>query len=98
MVGVTVESDQGKNRLRPPIANWDKNLDYLSAYRAAPAFKQARVVDPALAGWAKVTWLNPLGGIGQYRDHPAVAETRERITEFGLAAARNFGKLIAASD
>ena len=98
VVEATIESDQDKNRLCPPIAYWDKNVDYLSAYGAALAFEQARAVHPALAAWAKGTRLNPLGAIGQYRDQPGVAETRERIREFGLAAARNIGTLIRASD
>jgi len=97
VVEATVESDQDKNRLCPPVAYWDKNADYLSTYLAALVFEQARAGYPALAAWAKGTRLNPLGAIGQYRDHPGVADTRERIKEFGLAAARNIGKLIPAS-
>ncbi|NPC59304.1 NAD(P)-binding protein [Caenimonas soli] len=97
VVEATIERDEDKNRLCPPIAYWDKNADYLSAFLASLAGEQARAAYPALAAWAKSTRLNPLGAIGQYRDHPTVVETRERIKRFGSAAASNIVKLLSVS-
>jgi hypothetical protein len=37
VVEATVESDAEKNRLCPPLAYWDANLDYLSAFLATLA-------------------------------------------------------------
>ena len=65
VVEATLESDEEKNRLCPPIAYWDANTDYLSAFLAMLANERARAAYPALASWAKETRLNPLGGIAQ---------------------------------
>ena len=96
-VEATVESDEEKNRLCPPISYWDANADYLSAFLATLANEQARAAHPALATWAKDTRLNPLGGIALCRDAPEVIDTRERIKRFGAAAASNLVKLLAES-
>ena len=97
VVEATLESDEEKNRLCPPIAYWDANTDYLSAFLAMLANERARAAYPALASWAKETRLNPLGGIAQYRDAPNVIDTRERIKRFGGAAASNLVKLLRES-
>jgi hypothetical protein len=94
VVEATVESDEEKNRLCPPIAYWDANADYLSAFLAALANQQARDAYPALANWAKETRLNPLGAIAQYRDDPKVIDARERIKRSAAAAAGNLAKLL----
>ena len=94
VVEASVESDEEKNRLCPPIPYWDRNADYLSAYRAALIFEQARAAYPAVAGWAKGTRLNPLSAIGQHRDDPKVAEALARMKAFGAAAVGNIGKLL----
>ena len=70
VVEATVESDEEKNRLCPPIAYWDANADYLSAFLATLANERARAAYPALANWAKETRLNPRGGIALHRDTP----------------------------
>jgi hypothetical protein len=97
MLGVaeaTIESDEEKNRLCPPIAYWDVNTDYLQAFLAGLANERAREAYPALATWAKGTRLNPLCEIGRHRDDPGVAESRERLKRFGAAAAGNLAKLL----
>ncbi|MGZ9031006.1 MAG: NAD(P)-binding protein [Burkholderiaceae bacterium] len=97
VVEATVENDEEKNRLCPPIAYWDVNTDYLSAFLATLANERARAAHPALATWAKGTRLNPLGEIARYRDAPDVIDSRERIKRFGAAAAGNLGRLLSAS-
>ena len=97
VVEATVESDEEKNRLCPPIPYWDANTDYLSAFLAMLANERARTAYPALANWANETRLNPLGGIAQYRDAPNVVDTRERIKRVGAAAASNLVKLLRES-
>ena len=97
VVEATVESDAEKNRLCPPIAYWDANMDYLSAFLATLANEPARAAHPAVASWAKATRLNPLNGIERYRDAPSVIDARERIKRFGAAAASNLVKLLKAS-
>jgi hypothetical protein len=97
VVEATVESDAEKNRLCPPIAYWDADTDYLSAFLATLANEQARAAHPALANWAKSTRLNPLGGIALHRDAQSVIDARERIKRFGAAAASNLMKLVRAS-
>jgi len=94
VVEATIDSDEEKNRLCPPIAYWDANADYLGAFLAGLAYERARTAHPALASWAKDTRLNPLGAIGRYRDAPVVVEARERIKRFGAAAAGNLVKFI----
>lgn len=95
VVEATVESDGEKNRLCPPIRYWDTGADYLRAYLALLASERARAAAPALAAWAKETRLNPLGRIGgSYRDHPGVVSARDRVRQFGAAAAGNLVKLV----
>jgi hypothetical protein len=96
MLEASVEGDEEKNRLCPPISHWDTTRDYLSAFLATLANQQARAAHPALAGWAKDSRLNPLGGIDRQREAPGVAGARERIRQSGPAAAANLAKLLAA--
>lgn len=56
------------------------------------ANEQVRAAHPALAGWARTSRLSPLGNIGQHSNQPAVIEAREKIKQYGAAAA---GKLIS---
>lgn len=88
-----LDSDEEKNRLFPPIAYWDSNEDYLTAFLANMVNERACAAHPALAGWAKASRLNPLGEIGRHSDHPSVIETRERIKRYGAAAAGNLMSL-----
>jgi hypothetical protein len=100
MLGVieaTVQSDEEKNHLCPPIAYWDANTDYLSAFLATLANERARAAYPALANWAKETRLNPFSGLAHYRDAPNVVEARERIKRFGAAAVGNLAQLLRTS-
>ncbi len=94
VVEATVDGDEQKNRLCPPIAYWDANTDYLSAFLAMLANERARAAHPALASWEKETRLNPLGGIARYSDAPNVIDARERIKRCGGAAAANLAKLL----
>jgi hypothetical protein len=96
VVEATVATDEEKNRLCRPIAYWDANADYLSAFIAGLANERARAAYPSLASWAKETRLNPLGAIGLHRDAPTVVEARERIKRFGAAAVGNLPKLLGA--
>ena len=98
VVEAAIEGAEDKNRLCRPIRYWDRNADYLSAFLATLAGEQAMAAYPAVAGWAKQTRLNPLADIGQYRAHPTVVEARERIRQFGPAAAGNIVKLLSARD
>jgi hypothetical protein len=97
VVEATIESDEEKNRLCPPIANWNKNTDYLAAFLAGLANNRARAAHPAVASWAKNTRLNPFSGIALCRDDPGVRETHERIARFAAEAANNIVKLLGAS-
>jgi hypothetical protein len=97
MLGVieaTVESDEQKNGLCPPIAWWDENADYLTAFLATMALTSATAAHPALASWSKASRLSPASGSGAYRDDPRVIASRERFKRFGLPAAMNLQKLI----
>jgi hypothetical protein len=94
VVEATVESDEEKNRLCPPIAYWDSNTDYLSAFLATLAHEPARAVHPELTRWAKDTRLSPLCGIALYHDTPAVIEARERIKRFRSVAVSNLVRLM----
>ena len=70
---------------------------YKRQYLALLAGERKRAAYPALAAWAKETRLNPLGGMGRYRDHPTVVEARERVRQFAPDAAANLVKLLAAA-
>lgn len=93
VVEATIERDEEKNALCPPIAYWDRNEDYLSAFLATMVGDRARAAHPAIASWSKATRLNPVNGIAGYRSDPSVIEARERIKRFGLPAAMNLQKL-----
>jgi len=98
MLGVieaTIESDDEKNRLCPPIHFWEENRDYMEAFLAAMAGEAGRAGYPALASWAKTTRLNPAGGVSAYREDPGVKETRERIKRHAFPAVTNLQKLLA---
>lgn len=95
MVEATVESDDEKNGLCPPIAYWDVNADYLRAFLATMLGARARAAHPALASWSKSTRLNPTSGIVAHRDDPRVIDARARIKRFGAAAAANLWKLLS---
>lgn len=95
IVEATIANDAEKNRLCPPIAYWDVNADYLSAYLAGLMRERAGAAHPAVAGWAKATRLNPVSGIALVRDDPAVIEARERIKVYAGAAVANLQKLLS---
>lgn len=94
VVEATLESDEEKNRLCPPIAYWEANTDYLSAFLAGMANDRALAAYPALASWSKDTRLNPFCGIALHRDAPSVMDARERIKRFAVPAAGNLVKLL----
>ena len=95
VVEATLASDEEKNRLCPPIRYWDTPADYLSTFLAGMAHARARTAYPALNAWANETRLNPMSGMGPYRDHPKVQQTREIIKQYGAAAAGNLVKLLS---
>lgn len=98
MLGVieaTIESDDEKNRLCPPIHFWDENKDYPEAFLAAMAGEAARAGHPSLASWVKTTRLNPASGVSAYREQTAVKETRERIKRHAFPAVANLQRLLA---
>lgn len=94
VVEATIASDEEKNRLCQPIANWDENTDYLQAFLAALASNRTRAAYPAVASWAKTSRLNPFSGLASFRDDPRVQEAHERIARFGGAAMNNLAKLL----
>jgi hypothetical protein len=98
MLGVieaTVDGDEQKNGLCPPIAYWDENEDFLTAFLATMALTSAIAGHPSLARWNKATRLNPASGMATHRDDPRVVASRERIKRFGLPAAMNLQQLIS---
>lgn len=96
VVEATVEGDEQKNRLCPPIAYWNANRDYLTAFLASMASERARAAHPALAAWSRQTRLNPLGAIGQHQDNPAVQQARDTIKRHGAAAAGKLAQWLKA--
>ena len=95
MIEATVESDEQKNSLCPPIAYWDENEDYLTAFLAMMASTSAIAAHPKLASWNKASRLNPVSGMASHRDDPRVVASRERIKSLGLTAAMNLQKLLS---
>jgi hypothetical protein len=98
MLGVieaTADSDEQKNRLCPPVAYWDRNEDYLTAFLATLTGDRARAAHPPLASWIKASRLNPFSGVAAHRDDPRVIDARERSKRFGAAAAANLPKLLS---
>ena len=96
VVEATIERDEEKNRLCRPLAHWDKNSDYLSAFLATLVHSRTRASHTAVASWAKTTRLNPLSGIALCRDDPTVKVASELISRFGAAAAENLDKLLGS--
>jgi hypothetical protein len=98
MLGVTeatIESNDVKNRLCPPIAYWDEKKDYLSAFLAGMLGDRARAAHPALAGWMKTTRLNPVSGLAAFADDPRVVDARDRIKRFAPLAVTNLATLLS---
>jgi len=96
VVEATVDGDDEKNRLCPPIPYWDAPVDYLRAYLALLGAERNRAGVPALAAWARQTRLNPLGRLGEYREHPTAVATRGQIRQFGPAAPQALVRLLSA--
>jgi hypothetical protein len=94
VVEATLADDAEKNRLCPPIHYWDTPRDYLSAYLALMAHDRARAAHPTIYAWAQTTRLNPLAGLGAYREHPLVAQAKEEIKRYGAAAGTNLVALL----
>jgi hypothetical protein len=95
LIEATIEGDDEKNRLCPPVAYWDQNEDYLTAFLATLIGDRARAAHPVLASWTKASRLNPFGGIASHRDDPRVIDARERIKRFGAAATANLQTLLS---
>jgi hypothetical protein len=98
MLGVieaTIEGDEQKNGLCPPVSYWDDGADYLAAFLAMMATTAAISTHPRLASWSRVSRLNPVGGIATHRDDPRVVESRERIKRFGPSATASLKKLLS---
>jgi hypothetical protein len=96
VVAATVDSDEEKNRLCPPIPYWNRTADYASTFLRTMVGDQARAAHPTLAKWAKTTRLNPTSGLAAFREDPAVAATRERTKRFAFPAAVNLQKILRA--
>ncbi|HEY5948163.1 MAG TPA: NAD(P)-binding protein [Kofleriaceae bacterium] len=97
MLGVieaTIEGDDEKNRLCPPIHYWERNSDYASAYLATLVGDRIRFANPKLAAWNKTSRLNPASGVVAHRDDPRVVDARERLKRSGAAAAANLQRLV----
>jgi hypothetical protein len=90
----SIADTAAKNRLCPPIHYWDQPRDYLSAYLALMAHDRARAAHPTLAAWAKGTRLNPMAGLGPYRDDTKVQQAWADIKQHGAAAAANLARLL----
>jgi hypothetical protein len=95
LIEATIEGDDEKNRLCPPVAYWDQNRDYLTAFLASLIGDRARAAHPVLASWARSSRLNPFSGIAAHQNDPRVIDARERIKRFGAAAAANLQKLLS---
>lgn len=90
-----VESDDDKNRMCRPIHYWDRPTDFMKAFLALMASRQAFDAYPELATWARTSRLAPLSRLGDHRNDPTVAESTTRVQQFGTAAAQNLLKLLA---
>ena len=100
MLGVieaTVDSDDEKNRLCPPLLYWDTIAEYVRAFLATLANERARADHPAVAAWAKETRLSALAGLARHGDAPSVVDTRERLKRFAAAGASNAVRLLETS-
>src|SRR5262249_26146078 len=98
MLGVieaTVEGDEQKNALCPPIFYCEEDADYLTPFLALLTLTNAINPHPALVRWNSASRLNPMSGISSHKDDPRVGASRERVKQFGLAAAVNLPKLLS---
>jgi hypothetical protein len=95
VVEATIENDDDKNRLCPPIHYWDVDDDYLTAFLHTMSIERAAQTYPALVRWMKTTRLNPASGLAAHRDDPTVLDARARIKQHAPAAAANLQKLLS---
>src|SRR5262249_19103354 len=94
-IEATVEGDEQKNALCPPIFYWEEDADYLTAFLALLALMNAISDHPALASWNNASRLNPMSGILAHKDDPRVVASRERVKRSGPSAAVNLQKLLS---
>lgn len=97
-VEATVEGDEEKNRLCPPLQNFDRNRDFLREFLTSMQGDRARSQHPGVDRWMKSTRLNAGSGVRQYKDDPKIASARERIRAHAGAATENLQKLLEASE
>jgi len=97
VVEATVDSDDQKNQLCPPMHHWDANTDFWSTFLATILNTPARAAHPALKRWMQATRLNPLSGLALHGDDPVVVEAGERIKRFSAAATGNLRTLLGRS-
>ncbi len=94
VVEASVEADDEKNRLCPPIHYWDSDLDYLSAFLTGLAGDRLRGAHPVIGAWAKSTRLNPMSGAAAHRDDPRVTAIRDRIKQAAPVAAAKLAAFV----
>jgi hypothetical protein len=96
VVEATVDGDEEKNRLCPPLRYWNEDVDYLSAFLAMMVGGRARGEHAALREWTKSTRLNPSNAASGHLGDPVAVEARETIRRVGPAAAANLARILAA--
>jgi hypothetical protein len=95
VIEATVDGDQARNRLVPPIQSWDSTADYAAAFLATMRFEQARRAHRALSTWADTTRLGTAAGLARYRDDPRVIDARRRIRKAAADAVANLAGFAA---
>jgi hypothetical protein len=96
VVEAVVADDAEKNRLFPPIAYWDANEDYVTAYLAMLSGDRARAAHSAVSAWNRATRLNPLSGVAAHQSDPRVVDARDRIKHHHATAIANLTRLHSA--
>jgi hypothetical protein len=94
-VEATVEGDQAKNALCPPLSNYNRPHQFLDAFRNSMTGEHLRSQHAGVSRWMKHTRLNPGAGIRQHIDDPRVGTAHERIQKYAGAAAQNLDRLLA---
>jgi hypothetical protein len=87
-IEATVDSDDEKNRLCPPIHYWEKNEDFPSAFLAMMKGNRMRAAQPSLSRWMNSTRLNPLCGLTAHADNPTVTASRDASNAMRLPRLR----------
>lgn len=95
-VEATVEADEAKNALCPPLTNYNRPDQFLEVFRNSMMGERVRSQHAGVARWMKSTRLSASTGIRHHSDNPRVVTAHKCVREYVGPAVENLDRLLAA--